>query len=36
MNTCFGPADILLPRDEETAALWPVVACDQFTSQRDY
>ena len=36
MNTCFGPADILLPRDGETAALWPVVACDQFTSQRDY
>lgn len=36
MNTCFGPADILLPRDEEAAALWPVVACDQFTSQRDY
>lgn len=36
MNTCFGPADILLPRDEETAALWPVVACDQFTSQREY
>lgn len=36
MNTCFGPANILLPRDEETAKLWPVVACDQFTSQRDY
>ena len=36
MNTCFGPADILLPREGETAALWPVVACDQFTSQRDY
>ena len=36
MNTCFGPADILLPRDGETAALWPVVACDQFTSQREY
>lgn len=36
MNTCFGPADILLPRDAEAAALWPVVACDQFTSQRDY
>lgn len=36
MNTCFGPADILLPRNGETASLWPVVACDQFTSQRDY
>ena len=36
MNTCFGPANILLPRDGETAALWPVVACDQFTSQREY
>lgn len=36
MKTCFGPADILLPRDDETAALWPVVACDQFTSQPEY
>lgn len=36
MDTCFGPANILLPRDEETAKYWPVVACDQFTSQRDY
>jgi hypothetical protein len=36
MNNCFKSADILLPKDEETAKLWPVVACDQFTSQRDY
>lgn len=36
MDTCFAPADILLPADEETARFWPVVACDQFTSQKGY
>ncbi len=36
MDTCFAPADILLPADDETARFWPVVACDQFTSQREY
>ena len=36
MDTCFSPANILLPRDDETARFWPVVACDQFTSQREY
>ena len=36
MDTCFSPANILLPRDDETARFWPVVACDQFTSQRGY
>lgn len=36
MDTCFAPADILLPADDETARFWPVVACDQFTSQKEY
>ena len=36
MDTCFAPADILLPADDENIAYWPVVACDQFTSQRGY
>lgn len=36
MDTCFAPANILLPADDETARFWPVVACDQFTSQREY
>ena len=33
----FGPADVLLPR-EEAADLtrWSVVACDQYTSQPQY
>ena len=26
----------MLPADDETARFWPVVACDQFTSQREY
>ena len=36
MKPCFLKADMLLPRDDETARLWPVVACDQFTSQKGY
>ncbi len=36
MYNCFAPANILLPADDETARFWPVVACDQFTSQREY
>ena len=36
MDTCFAPANILLPADDKTARFWPVVACDQFTSQREY
>ena len=36
MDTCFAPANILLPADDENIAYWPVVACDQFTSQREY
>ena len=33
----FGPADVLLPR-EEAADLtrWSVVACDQYTSEPEY
>ena len=31
----FMPADILLPR-EELLDRWPVIACDQFTSDPDY
>ncbi len=35
MKSCFLPADILLPA---TASMdhWAVIACDQFTSDRDY
>lgn len=34
MNRNFAPADILLPKkDPET---WAVIACDQFSSERDY
>ena len=31
----FGPADILLPR-EDLLQSWPVIACDQFTSDPAY
>lgn len=31
----FGPADILLPRNEDMEK-WAVVACDQFTSEPEY
>ena len=31
----FVPSDILLPRVEDPTA-WSVIACDQFTSQREY
>ena len=34
-QTTFYPADILLPQTAEMKK-WPVVACDQFTSQPDY
>ncbi len=32
----FSAADILLPRDTDAAHFWPVIACDQFTSQPEY
>ena len=31
----FQRADMLIPRDE-LLAKWPVIACDQFTSQPEY
>ncbi|MBQ5810625.1 MAG: DUF1015 domain-containing protein [Clostridia bacterium] len=34
MKIPFAPADILLPG--EVSGKWPVVACDQFTSQPEY
>ena len=34
-QTAFYPADILLPQTADMKK-WPVVACDQFTSQPDY
>ena len=34
-NSCFRPADILLPRDCDMTR-WSVVACDQYTSQPEY
>ena len=34
---CFFPANILLPDfDKVPAATWPVIACDQFTSEEEY
>ena len=36
MTPCFLPADILLPRESTDLVKWAVVACDQFTSRRDY
>lgn len=32
----FVAADILLPDEKTNMALWPALACDQFTSQPDY
>ena len=32
----IAPADILLPADAVDIALWPVVACDQYSSQPEY
>ncbi|MBO8443118.1 MAG: DUF1015 domain-containing protein [Spirochaetes bacterium] len=32
----LSPADILLPRDGIDIGKWAVVACDQFTSQKEY
>lgn len=31
----FKPADILLPENADFTK-WSVVACDQYTSERDY
>ncbi len=35
-ETGFSPADILLPNEEIDMERWAVVACDQYTSQREY
>ena len=32
----FRSADILLPKKDQDAKKWAVVACDQYTSERDY
>ena len=32
----FRSADILLPNKDQDARKWAVVACDQYTSERDY
>ena len=32
----FSPADILLPKEGIDMERWAVVACDQFTSQKEY
>lgn len=36
MQTVFQTTDILLPQEHATMALWPALACDQFTSQPSY
>jgi ABC-type histidine transport system ATPase subunit len=37
MKTCYTAAEILLPDFQTTdAARWAVVACDQFTSEKEY
>ena len=36
MQSCFLPADVLLPGEKADFEKWAVVACDQFTSQREY
>ena len=38
MNTksCFAPAHILLPSAQIPLEKWGCIACDQFTSDRDY
>ncbi|MBQ7989619.1 MAG: DUF1015 domain-containing protein [Oscillospiraceae bacterium] len=35
MSTAFSTADILLPKNADMTR-WAVVACDQFTSQKEY
>lgn len=32
----FSPADILIPRADISMERWAVVACDQYTSQKEY
>lgn len=35
-QTCFGPAHILLPREDIPLERWGCIACDQFTSDPAY
>ena len=35
-RTCFAPAHILLPSEQIPLEQWGCIACDQFTSDRDY
>ena len=35
-TTCFAPAHILLPAEQIPLEQWGCIACDQFTSDRDY
>ena len=35
MNNCFCPGDIMLPANSEPQK-WAVIACDQFTSDKEY
>lgn len=36
MNNCIRPAHILFPAAGVDLSKWAVIACDQYTSQRDY
>ena len=35
-TTCFAPAHILLPAERIPLEQWGCIACDQFTSDREY
>lgn len=35
-KSCFAPAHILLPSEQIPLEKWGCIACDQFTSDRDY
>ena len=35
-TTCFAPAHILLPAEQIPLEQWGCIACDQFTSDREY
>ena len=36
-NVCFGAADIMLPDfDKINGTKWATIACDQFTSEKEY
>ena len=36
MNNPIRPAHILFPAPDVDLSKWAVIACDQYTSQRDY